>query len=116
MGQQLGRQKEGSALSKLRQWVDGDPLHLIVTLGLNHLLHQPRSHNDISLLHFICRSVCVVSGRLVWWLDLVLIVRREVLGSATHEELSLDSVVLLYTYAMDVDTLTQVVYHLECLV
>lgn len=46
----------------------------------------------------------------------MLIVRREVLGSATHEELSLDSVVLLYTYAMDVDTLTQVVYHLECLV
>jgi len=38
------------------------------------------------------------------------VVRREELGPATHEELSLDSVVFVYTYVLDVDTLTQVVF------
>ena len=37
--------KGGSAPSKLRQWVDGAPPHLTVTLELNRLLHKSRSHN-----------------------------------------------------------------------
>ena len=37
--------KRGSAPSKLRQWVNGAPPHLIVTSELNHFLHQSRSHN-----------------------------------------------------------------------
>jgi len=36
-----------------------------------------------------------------------------VLGPATHVVLSLDSVVYLYTYMLDVDILTQVIYHFD---